>query len=269
LTRLCAERAPGFLFALAMAVVLPCGCSALSSTKVPTGTPVPISVTVAPPSASMQVGQSEGLTATVANDPSNLGVSWSLSGAGCSGAGCGSLSAASSASAAAVTYAAPEAVPNPASVTVTATSVADGTKMGTAAITIVAMPPAITVNLSQTGGERDGERPYELYGDRGERFREPGRSVGTGRRWLRRRHVRHTFGREQRVRRSDHLHRASERSCSACGYADRHIGFGQHKESDGCDYGDRGCADDCVEPVADDGECSGGWYGELHGDGSE
>jgi hypothetical protein len=98
----------------------------------------------------VQSGQSQKFTATVTNDPLSKGVTWALSGTGCSGAACGALSVASSASAAAITYTAPATAPAPApaSVTLTATSVADGTKSAAATITITAPPPAITVTVS-------------------------------------------------------------------------------------------------------------------------
>src|SRR6266446_5700168 len=78
-----------------------------STTLTVTGTPV-ISVAVSPTSANVQAGAStQQFTAAVTNDAQNNGVTWSLSGAGCSGATCGTLSATSSASGAAITYAAP------------------------------------------------------------------------------------------------------------------------------------------------------------------
>jgi hypothetical protein len=101
---------------------------------------------VNPASASVQTGQTQSITATVQNDAQNKGVSWALTGAGCSGAACGTLSAASGA---AVTYAAPASVPTPASVIVTATSVADATKTAAATITITAPSTgSVTVSVS-------------------------------------------------------------------------------------------------------------------------
>ncbi|HXM96826.1 MAG TPA: hypothetical protein VOA64_21625 [Candidatus Dormibacteraeota bacterium] len=110
-----------------------------------------VSVSIAPPSASVQIGQPTTVTANVSNDVQNRGVSWSLSGAGCSGATCGTLSATSSASGAAITYTAPTSAPSPATVTLTATSVADGTKTVAATITITAAQapaPAVAVVVS-------------------------------------------------------------------------------------------------------------------------
>src|SRR5207245_3248072 len=105
--------------------------------------PSPISVSVAPPTASVAANATQPFTATVQNDSQNKGVSWALSGTGCSGAACGTLSATSSASGVAITYTAPGSVPNPATVTLTATSVTDGTKSAAATITITAPSPII------------------------------------------------------------------------------------------------------------------------------
>jgi hypothetical protein len=109
-----------------------------------------VSVTVSPSTASVQSGGgTKSFTATLQNDAQNKGVTWTLSGAGCSGSTCGSLSATSSASGAAITYTAPATVPTPATLTLTATSVSDATKTGSATITVTG-PPVIAVNLSAT-----------------------------------------------------------------------------------------------------------------------
>lgn len=120
------------------------------------GTPLPITVTVSPTSASIPTGYgTQAFTASVANDFQNQGVTWSLSGAGCSGSTCGTLVNATTSS---VTYNAPANLPNPASVTLTATAIADTTKTATAAITVtqgslnVAISPkraAVTMSASQ------------------------------------------------------------------------------------------------------------------------
>jgi hypothetical protein len=92
-----------------------------------------ITVAVSPTSATVAVNAMQNFTATVSNDPSNKGVSWGLSGAGCSGSTCGTLSNKTTTS---VTYTAPASVPSPPTVTLTATSVTDGTKSASATITI-------------------------------------------------------------------------------------------------------------------------------------
>jgi hypothetical protein len=109
-----------------------------------------IAVTVATTTATVQAGATQTVTATVANDSAAKGVSWALSGAGCSGATCGAVSPATSASGASVTYTAPTAPPNPATVNLTATSVADGSKSASMTITIAAVVPTVPVTVSLT-----------------------------------------------------------------------------------------------------------------------
>jgi hypothetical protein len=107
-----------------------------------------VAVTVAPTAAVVQAGGgTRNFSVTVQNDAQNKGVKWALSGAGCSGNTCGSLSATSSASGAAITYTAPANAPNPAAVTLTATSLADGTKSAAAAMTVTA-PPVIVLSVT-------------------------------------------------------------------------------------------------------------------------
>ena len=100
-----------------------------------------ITVRVSPGSGMIPVGATSQLnatpfTATVANDSSNAGVTWTLTQgtppAPCSPA-CGTLNTASTP----VVYAAPSAVPTNSAVTVTATSTADTSKTSSAAIKLV------------------------------------------------------------------------------------------------------------------------------------
>jgi hypothetical protein len=116
-----------------------------------------INVTVSPTTASVPSGYgTQAFTATIQNDFQNRGVTWSLSGPGCSGATCGFLSKVTGTT---VTYNAPPNIPNPAIVTLTATSVGDTTKSASSSITItqgvltVVLSPkraAITKSPSQT-----------------------------------------------------------------------------------------------------------------------
>lgn len=126
------------------------GCSATVSSPGGGTVPAAIAVSLSLTTASVQVSTTQQFMATVANDSANKGVSWALSGAGCSGAACGTLSAASSGSGVAITYTAPVSVPNPATVTLTATAMADTSKTATTTITVTAAPPAIAVSLSLT-----------------------------------------------------------------------------------------------------------------------
>ena len=103
-----------------------------------------ISVAVNPQAATTDVNTTAQFTATLQNDTGSKGVTWSVSGAGCTGAACGSVDATGK-------YTAPPAVPSPATVTVTATSVGDTTKSATATVTVVAAPTVSTTTLA--GGQ--------------------------------------------------------------------------------------------------------------------
>lgn len=117
--------------------------------------PQNITVAVSPSTASLSTGVgTQSFTAQLTNDVQNRGVTWSLSGAGCSGATCGTLSLITTTS---VTYTAPPSVPNPATVSLIAASITDNTKTSTATITLVAGAIAVTmtpkrgsVTMSQT-----------------------------------------------------------------------------------------------------------------------
>src|SRR5260370_13740260 len=114
------------------------GCGGYNAPSQPP--PTPSSVTISPTSASVKAGTgTQNFTATVMNDYLNRGVTWALSGAGCSMTTCGSLSNMTSSS---VTYNAPSAVPNPAPATLTATSVNDTSKSSAATITVTAAAAA-------------------------------------------------------------------------------------------------------------------------------
>ena len=122
------------------------GCGGYNAPSQPP--PTPSSVTISPTSASVKAGTgTQNFTATVMNDYLNRGVTWALSGAGCSGATCGSLSNITSSS---VTYNAPAAVPNPATVTLTATSVNNTMKSATATITVTSGAAAVSVTITDT-----------------------------------------------------------------------------------------------------------------------
>jgi Protein of unknown function (DUF3443) len=121
------------------AVVLVAGLVFLASCG-GSGTPagIPITITLSASLTSLNPGQSSTITATVANDSSNKGVSWSVS-----PSGFGALSNQTSTSA---TYTAPTSVPTATTVTITATSVASPTV--TATVQIAVQTSAITISLS-------------------------------------------------------------------------------------------------------------------------
>jgi hypothetical protein len=129
------------LIALGLAAML-VACGGSSSNVIPPA----ISVTLSSPPTSLQTSATATLTALVANDSKNAGVSWTVT---CGSAGaCGSFNpATSTGSTATTTYTAPTAVPSGNTVTVTATSVTDTTKSTSAMMTITA-PASISVTLS-------------------------------------------------------------------------------------------------------------------------
>ena len=122
----------------------------------------PITVTLNSPPASLGATTSAALTATVANDSANAGVTWSVT---CGSSQCGSFSPTTTPSGTATTYTAPAAPPTPATVTVMATSVSDTTKSASASITITAAPPVLADGnyVYHLAGE-DGTSPYFVAG---------------------------------------------------------------------------------------------------------
>jgi hypothetical protein len=95
---------------------------------------ISVTLTQAPPS-SMPTSSQATVSATVANDPQNKGVDWTVS---CSGSSCGSFNPAHTASGATTAFTAPASLPASNTVTITATSTADPTKTVSATVTIVA-----------------------------------------------------------------------------------------------------------------------------------
>ncbi|QNI30913.1 hypothetical protein H7849_17585 [Alloacidobacterium dinghuense] len=96
-----------------------------------------ISVAVTPNPVQVAENASQQFTAKVTG-AANTAVTWTLHGSGCSGSACGTITASG-------LYTAPASVPNPAQVTVTATSVADGITTGTATVTVI-VPVIVTVS---------------------------------------------------------------------------------------------------------------------------
>jgi dienelactone hydrolase len=100
---------------------------------------LPITVMLSPATATVDSSGIQQFTATVTNDPTNKGVTWTISPA----SGAGTLSNMTSTSA---TYTAPASPASTLSVTITATAVADTTKSASA--TIAVTPIAVTVSPS-------------------------------------------------------------------------------------------------------------------------
>ncbi|MBZ5628309.1 MAG: hypothetical protein LAO06_05515 [Acidobacteriia bacterium] len=82
-------------------------------------------------------GATRSFTATLDHDPKNAGVTWTLSGAGCSGDSCGTLANVTGTS---VAYHAPAAEPSPHTVTLMATSVTDVNQIARVTLTVSANP---------------------------------------------------------------------------------------------------------------------------------
>jgi hypothetical protein len=89
--------------------------------------------------ATLNTGTSQTFGALIQNDDQDKGVTWTLLGAPCSENACGTLSSESSASGTAIIYTAPLAKPEPSTITLRATSVADTTKS-----------VAITINITDS-----------------------------------------------------------------------------------------------------------------------
>lgn len=104
----------------------------------------PVTVPFSQVPSAVSVGGSASMTATVANDPTNKGVSWSVS---CSSSSCGSFNPVVTASGAATTYTAPTATPSGGTVTVKATSVASSTVSVTSVVAITA-PQAVSISFT-------------------------------------------------------------------------------------------------------------------------
>ncbi len=129
-----------FLALASVVTITACGGGGSSSVSASS----PITVSVSASSNSVQAGGTDSFTATELNDASGKGVTWTVS---CTASQCGTVSPTATASGVATTYTAPSAPPaSDVTITVKATSVADGSKSGSASITF----SAITVSVSQT-----------------------------------------------------------------------------------------------------------------------
>jgi hypothetical protein len=128
---------------------------------------LPISVSVAPTSASVVVNATLPLTATVINDGANggagAGVTWTLSqnGVPCS-PDCGTISPANTASGAPATYKAPATVPAFPVLTIIATSVTDTTKLASVTITVTTASGAACGAGSGSEALLKGQYAYRL-----------------------------------------------------------------------------------------------------------
>ena len=103
-----------------------------------------ISVQVSPATATIRAGSPQSFGATVTGS-TNQGVTWSVNGVAGGSAATGMITAQGM-------YTAPATLPNPNTVTITATSVADATKQGTSAVTLQNPIPVLTgINPNSMG----------------------------------------------------------------------------------------------------------------------
>jgi hypothetical protein len=131
----------------------------------PPGGAISVSFASVPPSA-VAVGTTTSLTATVANDTANAGVTWTVK---CAITQCGSVSPASIGSGTATTYTAPAAVPSPDTVTLVATSVTNTGQAAATTLIITATAPPTTPTLANGTyvyhlAGQDGNGPYFVAG---------------------------------------------------------------------------------------------------------
>jgi hypothetical protein len=124
-----------------------------ASTSITVTSPAALSVAISPKRGALAITQTLPVTATVVNDVSAAGVTWSASGATCSGTACGTFTNTGSTAA---TYVAPS---SPGNYSIRATSVADVTKSAANAISVTDLSGVLTYhnNLS-----RDGTNTHEF-----------------------------------------------------------------------------------------------------------
>ena len=119
-----------------------CGCGSGSSSH----TPPVISVSLSPSAqTNIDQGQTLNYTASVTNDTANAGVTWSLSGTGCTGSACGTFTGGTTTAA---TYNAPATVSAKLTVTIVATSVTDTTKSTSSTVVVNPAPSFTTTSLA-------------------------------------------------------------------------------------------------------------------------
>jgi hypothetical protein len=123
-----------------------------SSYRTATVTIIPrVAVSVTPSTAELVAGRHQQFGATVTGT-TNQAVIWSVRGKGCSGLTCGTITSTGF-------YGAPGVVPSPDLITVTATSVADTSKSGSAIVTILP-PVVVTISPAMAQVVRGGHQQF-------------------------------------------------------------------------------------------------------------
>ncbi len=136
----------GIAFA-ALAAVGNFGCGGGSASVPPPPPPPAISVSLSEATATVQAGGTAQFTAFVANDSAGKGVTWSVT---CSASACGSVSPMATPSGTPTIYTAPSTGAS-LTVTLTAISVADGTKSASATITVAGPVAAMVIGTVAVG----------------------------------------------------------------------------------------------------------------------
>jgi Putative Ig domain len=132
------------LISVAVFLLTNCGGGSSASSLVGAVSPQP-SVAISPSTQqSIDQGQTVSFTASVTNDSNGKGVSWSVSGSGCSGSNCGTLA---NTSKTAATYNAPAVVSSPLTVTVKASSAAKTSVSASSTVTVNPSPVVTTTLL--------------------------------------------------------------------------------------------------------------------------
>ena len=120
-----------------------------------------IAVSISPQTASVQVGHSTQFTATVQNDPTKKGVTWSVvptPGSNCTGTGCGTIDATGK-------YSAPSIVHDAPGLYIVATSMADPSKAATAVVFVTPAPIGIAVSPATATVPISGVQQFVATGD--------------------------------------------------------------------------------------------------------
>lgn len=125
--------------------------SASGGTIVNIGPAAPITMSLAPSTASVMVNSTQRFVLTLSNDFANRGANLALSGAGCSSTACGTLDLSFVRTGQTITYTAPSSVPSNPSVILTATSIQDGSTSTASITTITSTAPPITLNNTNVG----------------------------------------------------------------------------------------------------------------------
>jgi hypothetical protein len=147
-----------------LSVVLLAGCGGGKAPSANNPPPDPLGaivVNISPQTASVQVGHSTQFAATVQNDPTKKGVTWSVvptPGSNCTGAACGTIDSTGK-------YTAPSTVHDAPGLYILATSVADPSKTDTAVVFVTPAPTGIAVSPATATVPISGVKQFIATGD--------------------------------------------------------------------------------------------------------